>query len=137
MTKKFYVDACCNRFYELGSYAIVCGEEHYTGLIHGKNLNSGYCELYGIREALYRTKNQNAIIYNDNTCVNNLNLSTEKFEKKFKKRRLKDNGLLKEVFILYNNYPNVKIDLVNRKRVRVADYLARKTLKECIKNGRS
>lgn len=132
--KRLYTDASCNRQYQIASWAVIDGEEHYTGLIHGENLRSSYCELYAINEALKIADNCNAIIYNDNTCTNLLNREKEHIEKKINHSGFKDKQMLKEVYDLYCSSPNVKIKKASRKTVMIADYLARKTLKGAIKN---
>lgn len=98
-------------------------------------MNSGYCELYGIREALKIASGDNAVIYNDNPFVNNLNKCSVEFNERVRRKRYKDNGLLSEVYDLYNQYPSVRLEKVKRKRVRVADNLARKTLREYLRKN--
>lgn len=132
--EKYYVDACCNHHINRGTWAVIHGDKTYTGMVkpHKGRVNSGYCELYAVYQALQLTDDEKkTIIYNDNKGVVQL-LNKEECYKKT--GRPNYNELLRIVHPLYHNLMNVKVCKVGRKENRVADYLAKKTMKEHMKS---
>lgn len=128
--EKFYTDACCKHQDNVGSWAVVGMNDCYTGLVssgEGK-VNSGFCELYAVYQALkIADKDKQTIIYNDNQGVVNW-LNKDKCNKHTGRENYKE--LLKKVHPFYHSLDNVKVVYISRKQNKVADKLARKTIKK-------
>lgn len=132
---KIYVDGACIRQQNIGTWSVVDGNNLYRGAIKKHNLDIMYCELYAIYQALIIRINSNekVTIYSDNSIVSNLNKNEKEFNKRLNRKgklKIKNKDLLKKVWLLYNNSPNISIKQISRNDNKLADAVASLTLKE-------
>lgn len=127
LSEVVYVDACCCHQKDKFSWAVISENIRKGGSITQEKINTGYCELYAVYQALIMLENRNAIIFCDNEfVVTILNKSRKKFDwlLKYKKYRI-DKDFLRTVYDLYNSHENVIVKKINRKDNKRADKLAR------------
>lgn len=132
---KIYVDGACISQQNIGTWSVVDGNNLYRGTIKKHNLDIMYCELYAIYQALIIRINSNekVTIYSDNNIVSNLNKNEKEFNKRLNRKgklKIKNKDLLKKVWLLYNNSPNISIKQISRNDNKLADAVASLTLKE-------
>lgn len=123
--KHYYVDACCCHQHNKFSWAIFSEDIQEGGSITQEKINTGYCEMYAVYQALLRI--ESGIIFCDNEfVVRILNTSRKQFEFLMKYRKYKINkDFLCTVYDLYHDRKNVILMKVNRKDNKEADKLAR------------
>lgn len=134
MERHIYVDGSCCHQKHKGSWAVVDEKNEYSGTLEKLDLDSEYCELFAIYQALLlsRFDTGRVVIHSDNPAVVNLNKSMPDFYKRVKKqgkKQLKNRYLLDEVYRTYNSVHNVQIKQINRRNNKRADRLAKRTLK--------
>ena len=133
--KKIYVDGACRHREGIGAWGVVVGDNYYSGILKRKGLDSVYCELFAIRQALIITRKylEKAIIFTDNNAVENLHKSKVDFQRvlqrKGKKRKIKNKSILSNVYRIYKSSPNVEIKQISRQDNFRADGLVKQVLR--------
>ena len=93
--KKIYVDGACCHQRKQGSWAVITDDKNYTGGLNKKDINSEYCELFAIREALSISYNyaDDIVIFTDNNVAENLNKTAIDFKRRLGRRKKKNKFL--------------------------------------------
>lgn len=127
MSKIVYVDSSCCHQKNKFSWAVVGKNIREGGSVTKEGINSGYCELYAVYQALQHVGNTDAIIFCDNAfVVRILNKSKKQFEYLLKSNNYRpDKDFLRTVYDLYQDLGNVSVRKINRKANKKADKLAR------------
>ena len=129
--KEYYTDACCRHQYNIFSWAVVTPHHQYCGVVHRNNLHTFFSELFAVGRALMIAKKDDGdvIIYCDNQgVVNWLNKEEDEFLMQFGNSR--ESELLCRTYYFYKFCPNVRIRKISRNLNRIADSVARRTLRD-------
>ena len=133
--KEIYVDGACRHREGIGAWAVVAGDNYYSGILKRNGLDSVYCELFAIRQALIITRKylEKTIIFTDNNAVKNLHKSRVDFQRvlqrKSKRRKIKNKSILSNVYRIYKSSPNVEIKQISRQDNFEADGLVKQVLR--------
>ena len=129
MSEVFYVDACCCHQANKFSWAVIGENIRKGGSVTQERINTGYCELYAVYQALQFVKKKDStitIFCDNNFVVSILNRSRKSFEWSMKYRKYRiDKDFIRKVYDLYHNCENVLVMKINRKDNKMADKLAR------------
>ena len=103
--KHIYVDGSCCHQKHKGSWAVIDEENEYSGALEKLDLDSEYCELFAIYQALLlsRFDTSRVVIHSDNPAVVNLNKSIPDFYRRVKRQGRKQLKNLSRAYILKNH----------------------------------